>query len=69
MGWRFFYTDGKTPTTGFWVWNMLKEQGKDIVLVNFMPDTDFSTTHWGGHDWKFESDTYKREKPKTLVIL
>lgn len=51
LGWRFNYPEGKTPTTGFWVWNLLKEQGKDVVLVNFMPDKDCGTLRWGGHSW------------------
>ena len=68
-GWRFPYAEGKTPTTGFWVWNLLKEQGKDVVLVNFLPHADFTTSHWEGHDWKYEAEVYERVKPKMLVTI
>lgn len=68
-GWRFPYTEGKTPTTGFWVWNLLKEQGKDVVLVNFLPHADFTTSHWEGHDWKYEGEVYERVQPKMLVMI
>ena len=67
-GWRFNYPNGKTPTTGFWVWQLLKEKGKDITLVNFMPDEDFTTDHWDGHDWKYEAEVYRREGPKSIRL-
>lgn len=69
FGWRFNYPEGKTPTTGFWVWNLLKEQGKDVVLVNFQPDKDCGTLRWEGHDWKYEAEVYGRDKPKMLVMI
>lgn len=68
-GWKFPYTKGKTPTTGFWVWNILKEQCKDVVLVNFLPYTDCGTQRWEGHDWKYEAEVYERDKPKMLVTI
>ena len=65
---KFNYPEGKTPTTGFLVWNLLKEQGKDVVLVNFQPEIDCGTLRWKGHDWLWESETYKREQQKILVL-
>ena len=66
-GWRFDYPDGKTPTTGFWVWNELVAAGKDVVLVNFMPNRDFSTLHWAGHDWAYEQKVID-EKAKVIAL-
>ena len=64
----FNYPEGKEPTTGFWVWRLLQEQGKDVVLVNFQPDKDGGTPRWEGHDWLYESETYKREQPKIIMV-
>lgn len=66
-GWRFYYPDGKTPTTGFWAWNELVEAGKDVVLVNFMPNRDFSTLHWVGHDWAYEQNVID-ERAKVILL-
>lgn len=64
---KFNYPSGLTPTTGFWVWNELKEK-KELTLVNFFPSKDFSTEHWEGHSWKTEAETYDMEKPEILDL-
>lgn len=65
--WSFNYPNGLTPTTGFWVWSVLKE-AKEVTLVNFFPNQDFTTTHWEGHNWKYEQETLEKEHPRILDL-
>lgn len=51
----------KQPTTGWLVYKLCKQMFPyhNIKLVNFFPNSDFSTQHDCTHNWKFEDLYYK----------
>lgn len=61
---NYISKDIKGPTTGFIVNYLCNKMFGDytIKLVNFFPTDDFSTTHDSCHNWKFESEYYKKQK-------
>ena len=70
LNWKgqFPYPIGKEPTTGFWVYYELSGQGKELTLVNFLPNKDFTTFHWEGHDWEWEEMVYEMDDVKILDL-
>lgn len=63
---KFFYPKGKKPTTGFLAYQFYKANG--VVLVSFFPNKDFSTTHWEGHDFRYEQDALDWDEVKILDL-
>lgn len=52
----------KQPTTGYIIYLLCKKRFPDyhIFLVNFFPNSDFSTLHSPCHNWKYEQEFYKK---------
>ena len=65
------YPKDKVPTTGFALYRFYAKQG-EVVLINFFPSRDHSTTHWEGHDWEWEQreldDDIRKGKVKILDL-
>lgn len=62
-------TGGKSPTSGFAVYKMVRERRPDMPIIGlgFNID-DKSTPHNSMHDWQYEYQIYKGDKNFTAVI-
>lgn len=60
----------KQPTTGWICYNIFKRRYKDynVKLVNFFPNTDFSTSHCQCHNWKFQDEFYKKNNVEIIDL-
>lgn len=84
---RAFYADykratGKIPSTGWLVWQLLREDYPDaeVILVDFDPAGDIGTYKWSQHGWAYEAKDYakngamiislsKRDNKKEVCVL
>lgn len=67
---RYFRkTEGKTPTTGFAVYQHFRNRRPRIPIIGlgFSLD-DHSTPHSNMHDWDYEFNEYKKDKNFKALI-